>query len=38
VQADNAEAATKLFGKEHPHLQMPGGWVEVIEIMQIPGM
>lgn len=38
VQAENAEAATKLFGKDHPHLQMPGGWIEVIEIMHIPGM
>jgi hypothetical protein len=38
VQAENAEAATKLFGKDHPHLQIPGGWIEVIEIMQIPGM
>jgi len=38
VQADNAEAATKLFGKDHPHLQIPGAWVEVTEIMHIPGM
>jgi hypothetical protein len=38
VQAENAEAATKLFGKDHPHLQIPGGWVEVTEIMHIPGM
>ena len=38
VQADNAEAATKLFGKDHPHLQIPGGWIEVIEIMHVPGM
>ena len=38
VQADSAEAATKLFGKDHPHLQMPGGWVEVIETMPMPGM
>jgi len=38
VQADTAGAATKLFGKDHPHLMMPGGWVEVIEIMHIPGM
>ena len=38
VQADNAEAATKLFGKDHPHLQIPGGWIEVIEIMPVPGM
>ena len=38
VQADNAEAATKLFGKDHPHLQIPGGWIEVIEVMPVPGM
>jgi hypothetical protein len=38
VQAENAEAATKLFGKDHPHLQIPGGWLEVIEVMHIPGM
>ena len=38
VQAENAEAATKLFGKDHPHLQIPGGWIEVIVIMQVPGM
>jgi hypothetical protein len=38
VQAETAEDATKLFGKDHPHLQMPGSWVEVIEVMQIPGM
>ncbi len=38
VQADSADAATTIFGKDHPHLQMPGAWVENIEIMQIPGM
>jgi hypothetical protein len=38
VQAESADGATKLFGKDHPHLQMPGGWVEVIEVRQIPGM
>jgi hypothetical protein len=38
VQAETAEDATKMFGKDHPHLQMPGGWVEVIEVMHIPGM
>ena len=38
VQAENAEAATKLFGKDHPHLQMPGSWIEVIEVMHVPGM
>ena len=38
VQADSADAATKIIGKDHPHLQMPGAWVEVIEIMPMPGM
>jgi len=39
VQADSNDAAAKLFGKDHPHLQMmPGAWVEVVEIMPVPGM
>jgi hypothetical protein len=38
VQAETADGATKLFGKDHPHLQMPGAWVEVIEVVHIPGM
>ncbi len=39
IQADSHEAAAKLFGKDHPHLQMmPGAWVEVVEIMPMPGM
>ena len=39
VQAASAEAAAKLFGKDHPHLQMmPGAWIEIVEIMPIPGM
>ena len=38
VQAESADAAAKMFSKDHPHLQMPGGWVEVIEIMKVPGM
>jgi hypothetical protein len=39
VQADSHDAAAKLFGKDHPHLQMmPGAWVEVVEIMPMPGM
>ena len=38
VQAETAAAATKMFGKNHPHLQMPGAWVEVIEVMHVPGM
>jgi hypothetical protein len=39
VQAESADAAAKIFGKNHPHLQMmPGAWVEIIETMQVPGM
>jgi hypothetical protein len=38
VQADSAEAATKIFGKDHPHLQMPSGRIEIVEIMPMPGM
>ena len=38
IQADSHDAAAKLFGKDHPHLQMPGAWVEIVEVMTIPGM
>jgi hypothetical protein len=38
VQAETADAAATLFGKDHPHLQMPGAWVEIIEVRDIPGM
>jgi hypothetical protein len=39
VQAETHDAAAKLFGKDHPHLQMmPGAWVEVVEIRELPGM
>jgi len=38
VQAESAEAAAALFGKDHPHLQIPGAWIELVEIMKIPGM
>jgi hypothetical protein len=38
VQADSSDAAAKMFGKDHPHLQMPGAWVEIVEVMQVPGM
>jgi len=39
VQAESQDVAAKLFGKDHPHLQMmPGAWVEVVEIMPMPGM
>ena len=38
VQADSHDAAAKMFGKDHPHLQMPGAWVDIVEIMPVPGM
>ena len=38
VQAETHDAATKLFGRDHPHVQMPGAWVEILEIMPLPGM
>jgi len=38
VQAESHEAATGMFGKDFPHLQVPGAWIEVVEIMPIPGM
>jgi hypothetical protein len=38
VQAESHDAATKMFGKDHPHLQWPGAWIEITEIMPVPGM
>jgi len=39
VQADSHDAAAKIFGKDHPHLQwMPGAWIEIVEMMPMPGM
>ena len=38
VQAESHDAATKILGKDHPHLQMPGAWIEIVEIMPMPGM
>jgi len=38
VQAQSHDGAAKLFGKDHPHLQMPGAWIEVVEIMPLPEM
>jgi hypothetical protein len=37
VQAESHDAATKIFGKDHPHLRMPGAWIEIVEIMPMPG-
>ncbi|MFN0246367.1 MAG: hypothetical protein ACKV2T_05635 [Kofleriaceae bacterium] len=37
MQAESKEAlATKM--KEHPHFMMPDGWIEIVEIMPVPGM
>jgi len=38
VQARSHDDAAKMFGKDHPHLRMPGAWIEIVEIMPIPGM
>jgi hypothetical protein len=37
VQAESHDAAARIFSKEHPHLQMPGAWIEIVEIMPMPG-
>ena len=37
VQAATHAQAAKLFKKDHPHLQMPGTWVELVEILPMPG-
>jgi hypothetical protein len=38
VQAESHDAAAKMFGSDHPHLHVPGAWIEIVEIMPIPGM
>jgi hypothetical protein len=38
VQAESHDAAAKMFGKDHPHLQVPGAWIEIVEIMPLPGI
>ena len=38
VQAESHDSAAKMFGKEHPHLQVPGAWIEIVEIMPMPGI
>src|SRR4051812_4254242 len=37
LEADSGDDVAKLLD-EHPHLQAPGGVIEVLEYMQIPGM
>ena len=38
VQAESHDGAAKIFGKDHPHLRMPGAWIEIMEIMPMPDM
>ncbi|HEY1865132.1 MAG TPA: hypothetical protein VGG77_15885 [Roseiarcus sp.] len=37
VQAESADAAARIFGKDQPFLQMPGATIDMIEIMEMPG-
>jgi hypothetical protein len=38
VQASSADEAAKIFGKDSPHFQMPSASVEIIEVLEVPGM
>lgn len=37
VQAESHEAAAKLF-EGHSHLQIPGAYIDILEIVSMPGM
>ena len=37
MQAESKEALAATM-KEHPHFMMPDGWIEIVELMPIPGM
>jgi len=37
MQAESKEALGAQM-KEHPHFMMPEGWIEIVEIMPMPGM
>jgi len=37
LQADSKEELAKTM-EGHPHFMMPEGWIEIVEIMAIPGM
>lgn len=37
MQAESKEALAQQM-KEHPHFMMPDGWIEIVEIMPVPGM
>ena len=38
VQANSADEAARVFGKDQPFLQMPGATIDIIEIMVMPGV
>jgi hypothetical protein len=37
VQAESLEAAQNLMD-DHPHFHTPGGWIEILEFVKLPGM
>jgi hypothetical protein len=37
MQAESKEALAATL-HDHPHLTMPDGWIEVVDVMAIPGM
>src|SRR5688572_4429508 len=37
LQADSQEALAEIL-KGHPHFQMPDGFIDVVEMMALPGM
>ena len=37
MQAESKEALAASM-REHPHFMMPDGWIEIVDIMPIPGM
>lgn len=37
IEAESPEVAAEPF-KNHPHLQIPGAWIEIMPINPLPGM
>lgn len=37
MQAESKEALVKVLDG-HPHFMMPDGWIEIVEVMPLPGM
>lgn len=37
MQAESHDAAAKIF-EGHAHLQIPGAWIDILEIVPMPGM